>query len=243
MRIVPSEVVLAIEMFIGAKSNDLDDRRLQAKFFPEIKSILSLLDDVPGELIDLPFEAYLEFTRCRAVLAGTVARWEVGDTGLLVRDVGGKDPVERIRLLMKRCQDALPPNKPELPFITDPDRRASIEEKIRAAWIDFEAQEWLGATTFAGSALESMLLWAVETAKVGTKKAPNDMVLSELIDVATHAALITSNAEKLAHMAKDARNLIHPGRVARLGVSCSKATALTAMAALFTVVEELSNIP
>ena len=128
-----------------------------------------------------------------------------------------------------------------MPFIADLDRRASIEEKIRAAWIDFDAQEWLGATTFAGSALESVLLWAIENANVETKKTPNEMVLSELIDAAALAALTTSDAKKLAQMAKDARNLIHPGRVARLGVSCSKASALTAIAALYTVVEELAK--
>lgn len=129
MRVVPSEVVLAIETLIGRKSNDIDERRLQIKYFPEMKSVLALLDDVPTELVDLPFDAYLELTLCRAVLAATVARWEVGDSALVVRDVGGKDAVERIRRLMAQCHDALPPRKPELLFVADPDRRASIEEK------------------------------------------------------------------------------------------------------------------
>jgi len=122
MRVVPSEVVQAIEMLIGPRSNDLDDRRLQVKYFPEVKSILALLDDVPAQLIDLPFEAYLELTRCRAVLAATVARWEVGDTALVVRDVGGKDAVERIRRLMTQCHDTLPPREPSClssPISTD----------------------------------------------------------------------------------------------------------------------------
>ncbi|BAM87731.1 hypothetical protein S58_17240 [Bradyrhizobium oligotrophicum S58] len=240
MRVLPSEVVLAIELLIGAKPTDIDDRRLKHHYLPEVKTILTLLNDVPSELMELPFQSYLELSRCRAVLAATVARWEIGDT-IVVRDVGSRDAMERIRQLMLQCRDTIPPPEPELPFITDPDRRAGIEEKARAAWIDFGAQEWLGATTFAGSALESLLLWAVEKAGSKTKKAPNDMVLSELVDAAAGAGLLTSSGEKLAHMARDARNLIHPGRVAKLGVSCTKASALTAMAALYTVAEELSN--
>jgi hypothetical protein len=242
VRVLPSDVVQAIETLIGKKTNDSDDGRIKHHYLPEVKTILALLDDVPSELIDLPFQEYLELARCRSVLAVTAARWQIGDT-IVVRDVGTKDAVERIRRLIAQCQDARPAPQPELPFVVDPARRASIEEKIRAAWIDFDGQEWLGATTFSGSALESVLLWAVEAAGVKTKKPPNDMVLSELIDAAARAGLITSDAEKLAQMAKDARNLIHPGRVARLGASCSKASALTAMAALYTVVEELAKRP
>ena len=67
------------------------------------------------------------------------------------------------------------------------------------------------------------------------------MVLFELIEVASNTELISDNAKALAHMTKDARNLIHAGRVARLGISCTKASALTAMAGLYTVAEELSK--
>ncbi len=240
MHIVPSQVVQAIETLIGAKPNDLDERRLAHRYLPEVKSVLWLLEDVPTELIDLSFPDYLELTRCRAVLAATVTRWELGDT-IVVRDVGGKDAVERIRRLMQLCHDALPPPEPELPFIDDLNRRGTIQDKIRAAWTNFHAQEWLGATTFAGSALESMLLWVLDTS--GTKprkKAFNEVHLPELIDAAAAAKLISAEAAQLAHMAKDARNLIHPGREERLGVSCNKASSLKAIAALYTLAEELS---
>lgn len=135
---------------------------------------------------------------------------------------------------------APPPPEPELPFIDDLDRRASIQDKIRAAWTNFYAQEWLGATKFGGSALESLLLWALD--KSGTKpgKKPfNELHLPELIDAARDAKLIGAEAAQLARFAKDARNLIHPGRAERLGVSCSKASSLKAMAAIYTVAEEI----
>ncbi len=65
------------------------------------------------------------------------------------------------------------------------------------------------------------------------------MVLHGLVEEAKGLGLITVETAALAHMARDARNLIHPGKVARSGVECSKASALTALAGLYRVVEDL----
>jgi hypothetical protein len=51
--------------------------------------------------------------------------------------------------------------------------------------------------------------------------------------------LITSPSAKQAALAQDARNLVHPGKVARTGSACSKATALAALAAVFSVIDDL----
>jgi hypothetical protein len=47
--------------------------------------------------------------------------------------------------------DELPPPEPELPLITDLDTRLGIQDRIHAAWTDFDAREWMGATVFAGN--------------------------------------------------------------------------------------------
>ncbi len=60
------------------------------------------------------------------------------------------------------CHDELPPTVPEFPFVADLDTRLDIEDHMRAAWVNFKAQEWLGAATFAGVALEAVLLWEVK---------------------------------------------------------------------------------
>ena len=65
--------------------------------------------------------------------------------------VGGKDVIERIRRLMLKCHDQLPPREPELPFIADEDARLGIEDRIQAAWTDFHAREWMGATVLGGT--------------------------------------------------------------------------------------------
>ena len=152
---------------------------------------MTLLDEVPTELVDLNSVDYLEYTRCRAVLATALPRWNFGDT-LPATNVGGKDAVERIRRLMALCHDQLPPPEPELPFITDDNIRFGIEERIHAAWTDFHAREWMGATVLAGAALEALLLWAVKQRHLAEppRKPLDNLHLAELIDVAARNGVI-----------------------------------------------------
>jgi hypothetical protein len=68
--------------------------------------------------------------------------------------------------LMKQCHDEFPPAEPELSFISDADIRLGIEDRVHAAWTDFNAREWMGATAFASAALEALLLWALKRMKL-----------------------------------------------------------------------------
>lgn len=187
--------------------------------------------------------------RCRAVLATALARWTVGD-GVAARDVYGKDPVERVRRLMQQCRDELPPVPPELPFIADQDTRLGIQDRIQAAWTDFNAREWMGATVFAGGALEALLLWALKQSAAGTlasggardnAKSFDKLFLAELIERAAEIGLISGETRNQVRLAKDARNLVHPGKAARSGASCSEATALTGLAGLYRVIDDLAR--
>jgi hypothetical protein len=168
-RVLPSQIVSAIDGMFGASRSEIDGGAITYVYRAEVHALLNLLDEVPGELIGLSSPDYLDFSRCRAVLATSLALWNVGDMRP-ARDVGGKDAVERIRRLMKQCHDELPPPEPELPFIADTDVRLGIEDRIRAAWTDFDAREWMGATVFAGAALEALLLWALK--QISLRKAP-----------------------------------------------------------------------
>ena len=173
-KVLPSQLVEAIDSLFGANRKELDGRAVTHVYRAEVHALLALLDEVPRELIDLPTVEYLEFTRCRAVLATSLVRWNLGDIAP-ARDVGGRDAVERIRRLMKRCNDELPHAEPELPFISDADIRLGIEDRIHAAWTDFNAREWMGTTVFAGAALEALLLWALKRVKLAeTPKRPLD---------------------------------------------------------------------
>jgi hypothetical protein len=201
-----------------------------------------MLDEVPVALIDLNAQDYLEFTQCRAVLATKLPAWNLGDIAPAI-GVGGKDVIERIRRLMLKCRDQLPPPEPELPFITDEDMRLGIEDRIQAAWTDFNAREWMGATVLAGHAIEALLLWAVKEKSGGKalKKSADELHLHELIAEAAKRGLITLESKQHADLAKDARNLIHPGKATRSRSTCSKATALTALSAIYRIAEDLKS--
>lgn len=241
-KVLPSQIVEAIDSLFGAGRNELDGGAVRHVFRAEVHALLLLLDEVPRELVDLGFREYLEFTRCRAVLATTLVRWNLGDI-VPARDVGGKDAVERVRRLMKQCQDELPPAEPELPFISDVDIRLGIEDRIHAAWTDFNVREWMGATVFAGAALEALLLWALKrtTLAEASKRPLDSLHLADLIGLAVKKRVIDASCEKQASLAKDARNLIHPGNALRSGEVCNKTTALTAITAVYRVIDELRN--
>ena len=239
---LPSQIVEAIDSLFGANRNEFDGRAVTHVYRVEVHALLALLDDVPRELIDLRSGEYLEFTRCRAVLATSLVQWNLGGIAP-ARDVGGKDAVERIRRLMKQCHDELAPAEPELPFISDADIRLGIEDRIHAAWIDFNAREWMGATVFAGATLEALLLWALKRVTLSeTPKRPlGELHLAELIRLAVKNRVIDEACERQAGLARDARNLIHPGKALRSGDACNKTTALTALTAVYRVIDELKR--
>jgi hypothetical protein len=64
--------------------------------------------------------------------------------------------------------------------------------------------------------------------------------LHEYIEVAFALNLIKSETAIQARLAKDFRNLIHPGRAARLGQVCDRGAALSAVAGIEHVVRDLT---
>jgi len=100
----------------------------------------------------------------------------------------------------------------------------------------------MGATVFAAAALEALLLWALNAATLvqEPKRSLDKLHLSDLITLAVENNLIDQACGAQANLAKDARNLIHPGKMLRSGERCNKATALTALAAVYRVIDNLN---
>jgi hypothetical protein len=63
--------------------------------------------------------------------------------------------------------------------------------------------------------------------------------LRHFIEVAAHLDLIKSDTSKAARLAQDFRNLIHPGRAARLKQTCERGTAYSAIGAMEHVIRDL----
>lgn len=238
--VLPSHIVEAIDSMFGPNRNEIGVRAVQHIHRAQVHALLAMLDDVPPQLIDLNPRDYLELSYCRGVLATTLPAWTMGDIQP-ARQVGGRDVVERIRRLMMQCRDRVPPPEPELPFIADQDIRLGLEDRIQAAWTDFAANEWMGATVLAAHVLEALLLWAIKNnanSKLSEKELDRQ-ALHELIREAAELKLVTTESKQQADLARDARNLIHPGKATRSGTACSKASALAALAAVYRVVEDL----
>lgn len=205
-----------------------------------VRTLLLLLRQVPDELIAVPFADYTEYLQCQSSLTSALSVWDVGDQNRPVRSGSGKDPVERIRRILAVCPDEIPPPYPDLAFILDDVARANVQQDIRAAWIDFKSDEWKGATVFATTAVEALLFWALKLRPdVRAPERLDKQHLAEYIDEAERLGVIVKATADQARLATDARNLIHAGKMARTGLTCTKATALTALAALEAVLGHL----
>ncbi len=168
-------------------------------------------------------------------------------------------PVTLIRQALASCPDEAPSvGTAELIFIADKELRESLRRDIGAVNSALSNGEWKAATVLAGSVVEALLLWSLHqcpltnvtsaaeelvTAKT-LKRKPSanleDWFLPELIEVATHLNVIKDDTAVQTRLAKDYRNLIHPGRTQRLGQICDRGTALAAVAALERVVTDIS---
>jgi hypothetical protein len=78
-KILPSQAVEAIDSLFGSNRSELDGRAVTHVYRAEVHTLLALLDEVPRELFDLSSTDYLELSRCRAVLATSLVRWNLGD--------------------------------------------------------------------------------------------------------------------------------------------------------------------
>jgi hypothetical protein len=98
----------------------------------------------------------------------------------------------------------------------------------------------------AGAATEALLLWAITNAPglaaLANKpqRSPDEWSLGQYIAVASSLGLIKRNTAEQTTLAQNFRNLIHPGRVQRLGEACNRGTALSALAAVELIVVDLT---
>jgi hypothetical protein len=171
---------------------------------------------------------------------------------------GGTDPITLIHRALIKCPDEFPsPETASLSFIQPDDFRRNLQLDISATNRALANSEWKAATVLAGSIVEALLLWGLQQQSpssvtsttsgfVGTslqQKPPAALErwdLHEYIEVASALSVISADTATQARLAIDFRNLIHPGRAARLGQTCDRGTALSAVAAIEHVVRDLT---
>jgi hypothetical protein len=268
-RVVPSQVVAVIDQAFPFAATQQEGQRVNSLSIhrsAELSALIELIERIPDELLRLEGTDFLALIGAVAGIRDILAVWRsnrpedwVLDT---IRGFGDVNPVTLIRRCLVKCPDEAPSfATTELAFVRDPDLRDSIRLDISDANRDLTQGEWKGATVLAGSAVEALLLWALQgqekqkSGALATAVAalrgdgtltrqpdpnPERWDLHEYVEVARFLDFIEDDTAKLIRLAKGFRNLIHPGRAARLGQKCDRGTALTALAAVEGVARDLT---
>src|SRR5262249_49192993 len=137
-------------------------------------------------------------------------------------------PVPTIRELLRLCPDAAPsPGTTELAFVNQADLRESIRLDISLANVDLADGNWKGATVLSRSAIEALLLWALQeyqaqhagsvTTAIATLRTNGTLTrdpdrnlerwdLHEFGEAAAHLGIVKADTAELVRLTKDYRN-------------------------------------
>jgi hypothetical protein len=265
--VVPSQIVQYIDKTFsedekrGSKPIDLSPARSGA-----LMALLTLTEHIPNALLPSDPEAYAQLVRSLEQIRFSLKRAEsqdfrseaiAGPPDVRPSAPGQPNPVGFIRAAFAQCPDELTPlGSQEFGFITNREIRFGLLRDLATTRSSLLNEEWKSATVIAGSLLEALLLWAISqrqkdvqsacssaVSKRGLAKSPpNDLLkwdLHEYIEVAAELGLIEADTTAEARLAKDFRNLIHPGRALRRAQDCDRGSALLANAAVEHVARDL----
>jgi hypothetical protein len=254
-QVMPSQVVKTIDQLFPHASQDQRSIVLDSSQKTKLRGIIDLYEHVPDQLLVLSSEDYADLVFALSTITQYLAYWTShGDVGSLPVVSGGFDSITVVRRLLAKCPDEHPPPATtDLSFISPDDLRQSIRADIGAAQRALDNNEWKAATVLAGSAIEALLHWrlsqlpatdlAAAIPAAGLSSPPHSNLdqwnLNQFILVSRAASIIEEDTKTSALLAKDYRNLIHPGRAARLGIRCDRGTAHSALGALYQTIRDL----
>jgi hypothetical protein len=258
-RVVPSQVVRYIDFaFDWANTTTGKAGKLDYTQSGRVSAIVALADAIPEHLLVLQDNEYADYVAQLAILRSRIPMWEHHGASFPQRR---GDPVRTIRALLAKCPDQHPgPSVHDLTFVSNPELRSDLRVDIAAIERGLVEGDWKSVTVLAGAVVEALLLdrlsslppadvQAVEAQlqKAGTLKGKGAPLekwdLHAFTEVAAACPVprpsIKADTATQVRLAKDFRNLIHPGRSIRLATRCDRGTALAATAALEMVVRDL----
>ena len=255
-RIVPSQIVETIDRLFTGPSKGVGTAALDHERLFHLKGVVDLLRQLPNELLTVGAAEFADLTVAEAAIESTLLRYHNGQFPIALLPVSGKDVIHTIRDVLGKCPDEFPPAATaDLRFIPDQDMRESMRSDVAAVNAALQNAEWKAATVLGGAAIESLLFWKLSppqtpqpqrdaVAKTLTNPPPprfDRWELSHFIAVAKELRAISESTFKQADTARDYRNLIHPGRAARVKQECNRATALAAVSGLEHVINDLAQ--
>jgi hypothetical protein len=253
-RVVPSQIVAVAEKRF---TNILGPGQGTAVMFrPWLRGIVTLVDRVPSELLPVNPADFAELIAAVEVLR------DVCEEKGPARNFSSieRSAIRDLHRLLQACPDEAPSADTSDPvFIDDLDLRADLHRDLGEVNRALSDGEWKGATVLAGSVVEALVLWALKNRRTDVeiqdaatrlgktmdlqRKPLEQWGLGELIEYAHATALISSETRAAAELGKDFRNLIHPGRAARLSKRCDRSTALFGVGAVEAVIANLARPP
>ena len=167
--VIPSQVVAAIDaMFLNAKDLSPDAAiGLHLSLSEHICIIVTLVEQIPSDLITLEGEDYAGFAASVALLNNALAMWpgrgETFHGRGTVPGLSSLDPIRLLRKLLLKCPDhAVSREAPELRFIRDKQFRSTLRSDLTEVQTALVGREWKSATVLAGSVVEALLLWKLQ---------------------------------------------------------------------------------
>jgi hypothetical protein len=128
-------------------------------------------------------------------------------------------------------------------FVTDDGLRTSLEADATEMAACLEAKAFKAAHVLAGSIIEALLVDQLDS--TGYKDLGGtpllELALGQLISAARAQNVLSQQASDLASVVKTYRNLIHPGRLTRLGERIDGDTATIASALVELVAREVAE--
>jgi len=264
MAFFPSQVVEYIDLqFPGAKagSEGLDIGFGQSA---GVGALVTMLEQIPSHLLTLRPPEAAEYLEAVYKLQVALSIWKGGGQNYSVDALvnrGNVHPISIVRKHMASLKDEGPSESaPSLGFVSAQDLRDSLRSDLTAVDSALGNGEWKAATVLAGSVVEALLLDALQhrtahnavlnmakrlrSTKILSKEPPSDLSkwdLFTMTEVCFGLGLISENTASQCRIAREFRNLIHPGKQQRLQQTCDRATALAAVAAAEMVARELEK--
>jgi hypothetical protein len=243
---VPSQVCNLIVKVFPDVSNEPAEKGQQAhRRATDVGAILDFLGRVPDELIRLSADDDALFWANTYALRNAWEDRNRSNNNLSIRPLSGAEhtPLFEVKRLLAKCPDEAPAVQTTgLEFLPNDRFREGLRTDISSANSALMNHEYKAALVLGGSVVEKEGEPKVKaTAKGAPANALNEWTLGQMIE-ATHACkLISDNTRKQAELAQNFRNLIHPGRQARLQETCDRGSALGTLAAVEKIAVDLTK--
>ena len=140
----------------------------------------------------------------------------------------------------------------ELEFVQDPELRDILEQDLAELRTVYDASACKSCLILAGGLLEGILADTLRADPQAARSAIPEQLgnptkdasswdLNQLVTVAVHLGILKRTSGHLGHALREYRNLIHPGRQARLGIVITEQDAELAVSILESCIADLNE--